>query len=148
MGFMQATLSEASARTGPVSSWAPRVCGAARGVWNAVPRPTQATAGGHRRSRRCYVDFYSNRLRLPGRPGGRVAGAAGSGVVDQHPAHDLPVLEILVALVERVQCVRGGDQLVELELALVVQAQQLDDVVLRVGGAEQRSLDGLAEQGH
>src|SRR5699024_12461134 len=82
-----------------------------------------------------------------GWPGGRVAGAAGSGVVDQHPAHDLPVLEILVALVERVQCVRGGDQLVELELALVVQAQQLDDVVLRVGGAEQRSLDGLAEQG-
>src|SRR3974390_60328 len=47
-----------------------------------------------------------------------------------------PVAHVLVALVDVLQVVAPGDELVELELAGLVQVQQVRDVAARVGIAE------------
>src|SRR4051812_19896857 len=63
--------------------------------------------------------------------------------VDDESTDDRAVAQVLVALVELVKGVALGDQLVELELAGVVQPQKFHDLVLRVAGAELRSADHL-----
>src|SRR5215467_646113 len=58
----------------------------------------------------------------------RSARWARSGVVVHHHAADvLPVAHVLVAGVDVVERISAGDQLVELELAFLVQAQQMGD---------------------
>ena len=53
---------------------------------------------------------------------------------------------VVVALVDAVERVRLGDEAVEVELALAVQAEQLGDVGARVARAEQRADDLLLHQ--
>ena len=60
-----------------------------------------------------------------------------SVVVDDHATDVLTVAQILVALVDLLERVGLGDQFVELELTGVVEAEQTDDVVLRIGRTEQ-----------
>src|SRR5262252_1235914 len=80
----------------------------------------------------------------PGGPGGR----PGSGAVMQdHAADVLPVEQVLVSLVDLVEGVRRGDQLVQLEVAGLVKLHHPGDVVERVAGTEQAPLDALLEQG-
>src|ERR1700730_3177036 len=74
--------------------------------------------------------------------------ATRSVLVDDHAAHVLAGQQVFVALVDLVQGVRPGDDLVELEVAGLVQAEDLGDVGGRVAVAEQAALHRLAEQGH
>src|SRR3954470_11968224 len=69
-----------------------------------------------------------------------------SVLVDDHSADVLAVEQVLVALVDLIERVALGDQLVELEAAGLVHAEQLRDVVHGVAGAEQAALDGLLVQ--
>src|SRR5215469_18783126 len=74
--------------------------------------------------------------------------AAGSGVgVPDHPADVLAVQQVLVTLVDLVERVGGGDELVELEVARLVQLDHAGDVVEGIAGPEQAALDPLLEQG-
>src|SRR3954453_11173051 len=66
-----------------------------------------------------------------------------SVLVHQHTADVLPVEHVLVSLVDLVQPVAPGDQLVELEVTRPVEPQEPGDVVQRVGAAEQGTLDPL-----
>src|SRR5215471_6724631 len=80
----------------------------------------------------------------PSEPGGPL----GSGAVMQdHAADVLAVEQVLVALVDLVEGVCRGDQLVQLQVAGLVELHHPRDVVERVAGAEQASLDALLEQG-
>src|SRR5215467_3839214 len=80
----------------------------------------------------------------PSDPGG----PPGSGAVIQDDAADVPAVEqVLVALVDLVEGVRRGDQLVQLQVAGLVELHHPRDVVERVAGAEQAALDALLEQG-
>src|SRR5215472_16808154 len=80
----------------------------------------------------------------PSDPGG----PAGSGaVIQDHAADVLPVEQVLVSLVDLVEGVRRGDQLVQLEVASLVKLHHPRDVVERVAGSEQAPLDALLEQG-
>src|SRR5689334_10278924 len=72
--------------------------------------------------------------------------ARGSVLVDDHSTDVLAVEQVLVALVDLIERVALGDQLVELEAAGLVHAEQLRDVVDRVAGAEQAALDRLLVQ--
>src|SRR5580658_8677436 len=72
---------------------------------------------------------------------------ARSVLVDDDAADVLAREEILVALVDLVQGVSAGDDLVQLEVAGLVQAEDLRDVVGRVAVAEQAAHHALAEQG-
>src|ERR1700709_1510570 len=90
-------------------------------------------------------------LRRGPRPAGRgPVPRAGSGhrrgVVADDAADVLAVLEVLVALVDLVEGVRAGDQLVELEVAGLVERDHQRDVVERVAGSEQAALHRLLEQ--
>src|SRR5215472_18990500 len=81
------------------------------------------------------------------RPSGP-GGPPGSGAVMQdHAADVLTVEQVLVSLVDLVEGVRRGDQLVQLEVAGLVKLDHLWDVVERVAGTEQAPLDALLEQG-
>src|SRR6266568_8629848 len=73
--------------------------------------------------------------------------ATRSVLVDDDAAHVLAGQQVLVALVDLVQGVGPGDDLVELEVAGLVQPEDLGDVGGRVAVAEQAALDRLAEQG-
>src|SRR5690606_17404016 len=64
-----------------------------------------------------------------------------SVLVEDDAADVLAVDEVLVGVVDLVQAVGPGDELVELEVALVVQPQQPGDVVQRVAVAEQGAAD-------
>src|SRR4051812_34317224 len=68
--------------------------------------------------------------------------------VNHHAPDVLAVEHVLEALVDVVQGVGVGDQLVELELARLVEADEVADVVHRVARAEQRALDGLLVERH
>src|SRR3954469_6596835 len=68
--------------------------------------------------------------------------------VNEHSPDVLAVEQVLIALVDLVQRVALGDQLVQLELARLVEPEQLRDVVHRVGRAEQRALDRLLVERH
>src|SRR5215472_19019891 len=70
-----------------------------------------------------------------------------SGVVDHEAADVAAVEHVPVALVDVVQAVPGGDQLVEPELPRPVQLEQPRDRLERVAAAEQRAVDPLLEQG-
>src|ERR1700678_1950382 len=72
---------------------------------------------------------------------------ARSVLVDDDAANVLAGQEILVALVDLVQGVGPGDDLVELEVARLVQPEDLRDVVGRVAVTEQAADHALAEQG-
>src|SRR5215831_15105732 len=75
-------------------------------------------------------------------------GPPGSGAVMQdHAADVLPVEQVLVSLVDLVEGVRRGDQLVQLEVTGLVKLDHPRDVVERVAGTEQAPLDALLEQG-
>src|SRR3954467_3428561 len=67
--------------------------------------------------------------------------------VDDHASDVLAVEHVLEALVDVVQGVGVRDQLVELELAGLVEADEVANVVHRVAGAEQRALDRLLVEG-
>src|SRR5580658_1621378 len=74
-------------------------------------------------------------------------GPCSSVLVDHDAAHVLAGQQVLVALVDLVQGVGPGDDLVELDVPGLVQAQDLGDVGSRVAVAEQAALHRLAEQG-
>src|SRR5215472_12411296 len=69
------------------------------------------------------------------------ADAFRSVLVDDHAADVLAVAQILVGLVDLVKRVLAGDQLVQFELARLVQVEQLRDVVHQVAVAGQRAAD-------
>src|SRR3984957_12368290 len=75
----------------------------------------------------------------PGRPLPRVGDDA---------ADDLAVVQVLVARVDVVERVAAGDELVELELAGPVEAEQPGDVVERVAHAEDVTLDAALPADH
>src|ERR1700678_3017015 len=68
-------------------------------------------------------------------------------LVDDDAADVLAVEQVVVALVDLVEGVGPGDDLVQLEVARLVEAEDLGDVGGRVAVAEQAALDRLAEQG-
>src|SRR6266852_2632133 len=70
-----------------------------------------------------------------------------SVLVDDDAAHVLAGQQVLVALVDLVQGVGAGDDLVELEVAGLVKTEDLGDVGGRVAVTEQAALHRLAEQG-
>src|SRR3954469_21512591 len=76
----------------------------------------------------------------------RPTGVSGGVIVDHHTADVLAVEQILVALVHFVQRVRPGDDLVQLDVARLVQTENLRDVVGRIAVAEQAADDRLAVQ--
>src|SRR5579859_6259821 len=80
----------------------------------------------------------------PGDPGGPLGSVA---VMQDHAADVLPVEQVLVSLVDLVEGVGRGDQLVQLEVAGLVELDHPRDVVERVAGTEQAALDALLEQG-
>src|SRR3954470_7434018 len=71
-----------------------------------------------------------------------------SVLVDYHAPDVLAVEHVLEALVDVVERVRLGDQLVKLELARLVEPDEVADVVHRVAAAEERALHRLLEEGH
>jgi hypothetical protein len=58
-------------------------------------------------------------------------------LVDHDAAYVLPGQQVVVALVDLVQGVGPGDELVQLEVAGLVQPEELRDVIGRVAVAEQ-----------
>src|SRR5690242_12492905 len=70
-----------------------------------------------------------------------------SVLVDYDAADVLAGQQVVVALVDFFQRVGPGDDLVELEVAGLVQPEDLGDVGGRIAVAEQAALDRLAEQG-
>src|SRR5260221_13721854 len=64
-----------------------------------------------------------------------------SVLLNDHAADVLAGFEILVGLVDFLQPVPASDQLVQLQVARAVQAQQHGDVVQRVAVAEQGAAD-------
>src|SRR5215831_19063257 len=92
----------------------------------------------------------SRSRRSPTMGGARPAPAAGPGsgaAIHDHAADVLAVQQVLVALVDLVEGVGGGDQLVQLQVTRPVELHHPRDVVERVAGAEQAALDALHEQG-
>src|SRR6266566_2570016 len=76
-------------------------------------------------------------------------GQCGQSVLVNDDAADvLAGHQVVIALVDLFQLVRPGDDLVELEVAGLVQAEDLGNVGGRVAVAEQAALDRLSEQGH
>src|SRR5215469_14621719 len=73
--------------------------------------------------------------------------ATGDSAVIQDDAPDvLAVQHVLVALVDLVEAVRGGNQLVQLQVAGSVQLDHHRDVMVRVARAENAALDPLLHQ--
>src|SRR6202034_959133 len=68
--------------------------------------------------------------------------------VGDDAADDLAVVQVLVARVDVVERVAAGDELVELELAGPVEAEQPGDVVERVAHAEDVTLDAALPADH
>ena len=62
-------------------------------------------------------------------------------LVDDHAADVLAVEHVLVALVDLVELVAAGDQLVQLELARLVEADELRHVDQGAAAAVDRALD-------
>src|SRR6266516_2637283 len=82
-----------------------------------------------------------------GRPGGTGDGSGSGTAIHDHAADVLAVQQVLVPLVDLVEGVGGGDQLVQLEVTGLVELHQPRNVVERVTGTEQAALDALLEQG-
>src|SRR5215471_10738296 len=92
------------------------------------------------------LNVTSNRIQ-PARCHSVPADHRRSGVVDHEAADVAAVEHVPVALIDVVQAVPGGDQLVEPELPRPVQLEQPRDRLERVAAAEQRAVDPLLEQG-
>src|SRR6266568_7539155 len=75
------------------------------------------------------------------------SGRGRSGLVDEEAADVAAVEHVAVALVDVLEAVAGGDQLVELEPARPVQLEHPRYLVERVPAAEQRALDPLLHDG-
>src|ERR1700722_20085509 len=75
------------------------------------------------------------------------ASAIPSVLVDDDAADVLAGQQVVVALVDLVQGVGPGDELVQLQLAVPVQPEELRDVVGRVAVTAQAALHALAPQG-
>src|SRR5215471_13707695 len=155
------------------STWAGSYCPISRaGVSSALPSANTTARPARRAMSRSSVDLpvpggpsittcrpassatvsTSRSRRSPTMGGGArpgdAGGPAGSGAVMQdHAADVLPVEQVLVSLVDLVEGVRRGDQLVQLEVAGLVELHHPRDVVERVAGTEQAALDALLEQG-
>src|SRR5215831_459759 len=107
-------------------------------------RPASSATVSTSRSRRSPT-MGGARPAAPASPGGAADGP-GSAMHD-HAADVLAVQQVLVALVDLVEGVGGGDQLVQLQIAGPVELHHPRDVVERVAGAEQAALDALLKQG-
>src|SRR5215468_10574393 len=107
-------------------------------------RPASSATVSTSRSRRSPT-MGGARPAAPASTGGAADGP-GSAMHD-HAADVLAVQQVLVALVDLVEGVGGGDQLVQLQVAGPVELDHPRDVVERVAGAEQAALDALLEQG-
>src|SRR5215510_1577084 len=81
------------------------------------------------------------------RPGCADSGPGSGAAIKDHAADVLAVQQVLVPLVDLVEGVCGGDQLVQLEVTGLVELHQPRNVVERVAGTEQAALDALLEQG-
>src|SRR5262245_1031649 len=103
-------------------------------------RPVSSATGRTSRSRRSPTMGGAR----PGEPGGPPGSAA---VIQDHAADVLPIEQVLVSLVDLVEGIRRGDQLVQLEVAGLVELHHPRDVVERVAGTEEAPLDALLEQG-
>src|SRR3954453_24022977 len=90
----------------------------------------------------------ASRRRPTVRSSPRASRDGASVLVNHHSTDVLDVEHVLEALVDVVERVSVGDQLVELELARLVEAHEVADVVHRVARAEQGPLDGLLVEGH
>src|SRR6516162_9452044 len=144
------------------STWAGSYCPISRaGVSSALPSANTTALPAWRAMSRSSVDLpvpggpsittcrpvssatvsTSRSRRSPTMGGARPSGPGGppgSGAVMQDHATDvLPVEQVLVSLVDLVEGVRRGDQLVQLEVAGLVQLHHPRDVVERVAGTEQ-----------
>src|SRR5690349_15872272 len=102
-------------------------------------RPVSSATARTSRSRRSPIMGGAR----PSEPGGPGSGA----VMQDHAADVLAVDQVLVSLVDLVEGVRRGDQLVQLQVAGLVKLHHPRDVVERVAGTEQAPLDALLEQG-
>src|SRR5215831_14289600 len=116
------------------------------------PAPTASTwpgswYGGPSRPRRPKPDHGEQRADTGCAPCPPFAATTSSVLVEQHAAHVLAVQQVLVTLVDLIQRVFAGHQLVQLQAASPVQVQHAGDLVEGVAAAEQRSLDLLLEQG-
>src|SRR6266487_4194793 len=80
-------------------------------------------------------------------PGGTGDGSGSGAAIQDHAADVLAVQQVLVPLVDLVEGVGGGDELVQLEVTGLVELHQPRNVVERVTGTEQAALDALLEQG-
>src|SRR5579875_641095 len=69
-------------------------------------------------------------------------------LVHDDAADVLPLVQVLVSLVDLVETVPPGDELIELELARPVQPQQPGDVVQRVAHPEDMALDPALPPDH
>src|SRR6516225_1519702 len=88
------------------------------------------------------------RRHLPfGRYGTKGGACPESVLVHDYAAHVLAVHQVVVALVHLVERVRPGDDLVELDVSGLVEAEDLGDVGGRVAVPEEAADDALAEQG-
>src|SRR5215475_9348351 len=80
-------------------------------------------------------------------PGCADSGPGSGAAIQDHAADVLAVQQVLVPLVDLVEGVCGGDQLVQLEVTGLVELHQPRNVVERVAGTEQAALHALLEQG-
>src|SRR5215468_2529373 len=107
-------------------------------------RPASSATVSTSRSRRSPT-MGGARPAAPASTGGAADGP-GSAMHD-HAADVLAVQQVLVALVDLVEGVGGGDQLVQLQVARPVEVHHPRDVVERVAGADKAALEALLEQG-
>src|SRR5436190_4933005 len=109
-------------------------------------RPASSATVSTSRSRRSPT-MGGARPAWPAPPGGTGDGSGSGVAIQDHAADVLAVQQVLVPLVDLVEGVGGGDQLVQLQVAGLVELHHPRDVVERVTGAEQAALDALLEQG-
>src|SRR5215469_4074415 len=84
----------------------------------------------------------SRSRRRPTMAGAWPSGPGGSpAAMRDHATDVLTVQQVLVPLVDLVEGIGGGDQLVQLEIAALIELHHPRDVVERVAGSEQAPLD-------
>src|SRR5437773_9186431 len=112
-------------------------------------RPASSATVSTSRSRRSPTTGGARPARAapPAPPGGAAGGPGSGAAIHDHAADVLAVQQVLVTLVDLVEGVGGGDQLVQLQVAGPVELHHPRDVVERVAGTEQAALDPLLEQG-
>src|SRR5215467_4704055 len=97
--------------------------------------------------RRPQWDQATSPVQPPAPPPSRVQSLwTHSVLMDQDAADILAIKHVLIPLVDVLEPVRAGDQLVELEPASTVQVEQARDLVERIAATKQRAFDPLLEQ--